>query len=231
VTTATSETILSLEAGYKAYLAERVWLNAAAFAYEIDDMQLTAIGGAGNFTTLLNADKGSGFGVEFDLDFAASENVIIGAGFGYNDTEIEDDTLSIAPCALCTITDPFDMNGNAIIDGNPFQHAPEWTANADLTWLIPLASGNELFLFTDWKAKGETNEFLYESIEFKFDTQFEGGLRLGYRDNANNWEIALFGRNITDEENPIGGIDFSNNTSYVNEPRIFGIEGTFNFGE
>lgn len=231
VTIATSETILSFEVGYKAYISDRTRFNAAVFAYEIDDMQLTAIGGAGNFTTLLNADTGTGIGVEFDVDFAATENVILGGGFGYNDTEIDDPTLSIAPCFACTITDPFDANGNAIIDGNPFQHAPEWTLNADLTWLIPLSSGNELFLFTDWKAKGTTNEFLYESIEFEFDTQYEGGLRLGYRDNINNWEIALFGRNITDEENPIGGIDFSNNTSYVNEPRIIGIEGTFNFGD
>ena len=231
VTTATSETILSFEVGYKAYISDRTRFNAAFFTYEIDDMQLTAIGGAGNFTTLLNADKGTGIGVEFDIDFAATENVILGGGFGYNDTEIEDSTLSIAPCAACMVTDPFDANGNAIIDGNPFQHAPEWTLNADLTWLIPLSSGNELFLFTDWKAKGTTNEFLYESIEFEFDTQYEGGLRLGYRDNINNWEVALFGRNITDEENPIGGIDFSNNTSYVNEPTIWGVEGTFNFGD
>jgi len=230
VTIATSETILSFEVGYKAYISDRTRFNAAFFTYEIDDMQLTAIGGAGNFTTLLNADTGTGIGVEFDVDFAATENVILGGGFGYNDTEIEDSTLSIAPCFACTITDPLDANGNAIIDGNPFQHAPEWTLNADLTWLIPLSSGNELFLFTDWKAKGTTNEFLYESIEFEFDTQYEGGLRLGYRSNINDWEIALFGRNITDEENPIGGIDFNNNTSYVNEPRIIGVEGTFNFG-
>ena len=230
VTTATSETIVSLEAGYKAFLADRLWLNVAIFTYEIDDMQLTAIGGAGNFTTLLNADTGKGTGVEFDLDFAATENVIIGGGFGYNDTEIDDSTLSIAPCAACTVLDPFDANGNAIINGNPFQHAPEWTANVDLTWLIPTAGGNEFFVFTDWKAKGDTNEFLYESIEFNFDTQFEGGLRVGYRNNINNWEVAVFGRNITDEENPIGGIDFSNNTSYVNEPLMYGVEGTFNFG-
>ncbi len=35
--------------------------------------------------------------------------------------------------------------------------------------------------------------------------------------------IAVFGRNITDEENVIGGIDFNNNTAFVNEPRVIGV--------
>ena len=30
-------------------------------------------------------------------------------------------------------------------------------------------------------------------------------------------------RNITDEENLVGGIDFNNNTGFVNEPRIIGL--------
>lgn len=230
VTTATSETILSYEVGYKADISDRVRLNAAVFFYDIDDMQLTAIGGGGNFTTLLNAAGASGTGVELDIEFLATDNLILSGGFGYNDTEIEDPTLSVTPgIGAATVLDPIDANGNAIIDGNPFQHAPEWTLNVELSYVQPLASGNEIFFFTDWRFKGETNDFLYESVEFIFDTQHEGGLRLGYRNTENDWEIALFGRNITDEENPIGGIDFSNTTSYVNEPQIWGVEATLNF--
>lgn len=229
VTTADSETIMSYEIGYKADINDRIRLNAAAFYYDIDDMQLTAIGGAGNFTTLLNADGGEGYGIEFDIDYAATDNLILSGGFGYNKTKIKDDILSVALCSQCTVTDPLNANGRALIDGNPFQHAPEWTLNVELSYTYPLSADNELFLFTDWKIKGETNEFLYESIEFKFDTQFEGGLRAGYRDNVKNYEIAFFARNITDEDNPIGGIDFNNNTSYVNEPRIWGVEASYHF--
>jgi iron complex outermembrane receptor protein len=116
-----------------------------------------------------------------------------------------------------------------VIDGNPFQHAPEWTLNLELDYTRPLASGNELFFFTDWKWKGETNDFLYESIEYTTDTQFEGGLRFGYRNLEKNYEIGLFGRNITDEENLIGGIDFANLTGYVNEPRVWGAEARYSF--
>ena len=232
VTTADSETIMSYEIGYKADLLDRrIRLNTAAFYYEIDDMQLTAIGGAGNFTTLLNAEEGIGYGIEFDIDFAVTEQLILSGGFGYNKTELNDDNLAVAPCGsgACTILDPQDADGHALIDGNPFQHSPEWTMNLELSYTQPLTDNTELFFFTDWKIKGETNEFLYESIEFDFDTQFEGGARAGYRNNTRNLEVALFARNITDEDNPIGGIDFNNNTSYVNEPRIWGVEATYSF--
>ena len=139
--------------------------------------------------------------------------------------------LRCHPCGsgLCTVRDPLNANGFALIDGNPFQHAPEWTMNIEVDYTYPLKSGNEFYFFTDWKWKGETNDFLYENVEWTTDTQFEGGLRLGYRDLNNNYEIGLFGRNITDEDNVIGGIDFANLLGYVNQPRIWGAEASFRF--
>jgi len=228
VTTADSETIMSYEIGYKA-LFEKVRLNVAGFYYEVDDMQLVAVGGDANTTTLLNADEGVGYGVEFDVDIALTENMILSGGFGYNKTELNDKELTLPVGPMATSRDPLDENGRAIIDGNPFQHAPKWTANLQLDYTHPLANGNELYLFTDWKLKGKTSDFLYESIEFTFGTQFEGGLRLGYRDTVRNFEIGLFARNITNEHNPIGGIDFANLLGYVNQPRIWGGEARYSF--
>ena len=228
VTTADSETILSYEVGYKT-MGTKMRFNAAAFYYVIDDMQLVAVGGTDNSTSLLNANEGIGYGVELEVDYAVSSNLILSAGFGYNKTEIKDDSLSIPGGPLVTLLDPLDDNGFARISGNPFQHAPEWTANIEIDYTLPLESGNELYLFSDWKFKGETNDFLYESIEYVTDTQFEGGLRFGYRNVDNNFSIGFFGRNITDEDNVIGGIDFANLVGYVNEPRIYGLEASYNF--
>ena len=228
VTTADSETILSYEVGYKT-MGAKMRFNAAAFYYVIDDMQLVAVGGADNSTSLLNANEGTGYGVELEIDYAVSSNLILSAGYGYNKTEIKDNSLSVPGGPLVTVLDPLDDNGFAVINGNPFQHAPEWTANIEIDYTLPLESGNELYLFSDWKFKGETNDFLYESIEYVTDTQFEGGLRFGYRNVDNNFSIGFFGRNITDEDNAIGGIDFANLVGYVNEPRIYGVEASYSF--
>lgn len=231
VSTADSETILSFEIGYKATLWDRLRLSGAIFYYDIDDLQLTALGGATNSAILLNANGGEGYGIEIELDYVVTENLILSGGFGYNKTSIEDENLTVAVCGSgqCTPTDPLDANGNAFIDGNPFQHAPDWTLNVELDYSYPLSNDTELFLYTDWKVKGPTNDFLYKTIEYDFDTQFEGGLSVGYRDNIRNYDIAFFARNITDEENPIGGIDFNNLTSYVNQPRVWGVEASYRF--
>ena len=228
LTQANSEDIMSYEIGIKGQ-TDKFRYALAAFYYEIDDMQLVAVGGNSNSTSLLNANEGIGYGVELEMDWLVTDNLILSGGFGYSETEINDNTLSVPGGPQVTVLDPLDANGNAIIDGNRFQHAPLWTANIELDYTYPMSGDAEIYLFTDWKLKGKTQDFLYESIEFTFDTQFEGGLRIGYRNNAKNYEIGFFARNITDEDNPIGGIDFANNLGYVNEPRTWGGEFLYRF--
>jgi|CXWL01.1.fsa_nt_gi iron complex outermembrane receptor protein len=224
--TASSESILSYEAGFKSDLLDRrARFNAAVFYYTIEDQQFSAIGGLGNFNQLVNADEGVGYGVELEGEFAVTDNFFVTSAFSYNHTEIKDSDLAIAPCGSgqCTVLDPAAGLGNVFIDGNPFPQAPEFTFDVTATYEHPLSSGATLFASTDWTMRGEFNIFLYESVEYVQDSQFEGGLRLGYRSPDDRYEVAVFGRNITDEENVIGGIDFNNNTAFVNEPRVFGI--------
>ena len=64
----------------------------------------------------------------------------------------------------------------------------------------------------------------YEAEEFRGESLLEGGLRTGYLWEYGKYEIAAFGRNITDEEVIVGGIDFNNLTGFLNEPRIWGVE-------
>jgi iron complex outermembrane receptor protein len=222
---ADSETITSIEAGFKSQLAgDRVRLNAAVFYYEIEDQQLSAIGGGGNFVQLVNADKGTGMGLDLDAEFLFTERFMMTLGFSYTDTEIDDSELVVPPCGsgMCTVLDPLDIEGRAIIDGNSFVQAPEYVATVTARYGIPVGGG-EMFFYTDWAFQGETQFFIYESEEFKSDGNFEGGARIGYSHDGGKWEVALFGRNITDEENVKGAIDFNNLTGFDNEPRILGI--------
>jgi iron complex outermembrane recepter protein len=222
---ADSETILSYEAGVKAdVLGGAGRINAAVFTYTIEDQQFSAIGGAGNLTQLVNADKGEGYGFEVDSSFDVTERLTLGLGFAWNHTEIKDAGLVVAPCGSgqCTVLDPL-LGGNALVNGNPFPQAPEFTFDINARYERPIGSGGAVFAETDWTVRGETNLFLYEAAEFRIESQFEGGLKIGYAGNNGAYEVAVFARNITDEENVIGGIDFNNLTGFVNEPRIVGI--------
>ncbi len=230
------ETINSLEAGYKADLfSDRMRVNFGVFHYEVDDMQLSIIGGATNTNQVVNADKGEATGFELDAEILLTENLLVTFGTSYNDTELKDPNLSTAPCGsgLCTPLDPVNPNNSAqvLIDGNPFPRAPKTTHNLTVRYSAPVGNDSELYLYTDWTWYGKINMPLYEAVEFQTDNQKEGGLRVGYRNDANGLEIAVFGRNITNEDNILGFIDFSNNTGFVNEPRVWGIEVGYEFGD
>ena len=233
-TIATSETILSYEAGVKSELFDnRMRLNATAFYYDANDLQFSAIGGLGNFNQLVNAD-GEAWGFEADMEWLVSENFLLTGGVSYNDTEITEPNLLVAPCGGgCTVTDPLVTVGTtqrALITGNPFPQAPKWTWNVTARVSKPVGgNGNEMYLFTDWAGQGKTNLFLYESAEFFSSGNVEGGARLGYLFNDGKVDVALFARNILDAENVKGGIDFNNLTGFVNEPRIWGVSASINF--
>jgi iron complex outermembrane recepter protein len=228
-----SERIMSYEVGFKTELASRrVRLNGAFFHYRVEDLQFTAVGGAGNLVQLINADEGRAWGFELDSQFRITENFLLTAGVSYNDTEINDSALAVGICAQCTVLDPIVVIGGAnraLVDGNPFPNAPDWIFDVTARWAMPVNNHGEVFVYTDWAYQGRTNFFLYESREFVTGGQFEGGLRIGYAAQDGSWEVALFGRNITDEDNLKGGIDFNNNTAFVNEPRTIGISARFNY--
>ncbi len=234
-TTADSETVNSIESGFKATLMDNMArLNGSVFYYQVNDQQLTAVGGSGNLTSLLNADKTVGYGFEIDGEALITDDLLVTAGISYNNTELQDDTISVDGCGLggtvCTITDPINADGKVIIDGNPLPQSPKWIANFTARWSKEVADG-EVFVYTDWAYRSEVNFFLYESKEFTGKPLLEGGIRVGYAWDGDDaeYEVAAYGRNITDEEQLTGAIDFNNLTGYVNEPRFWGIEFKANF--
>ena len=226
ISVADTETLFSVEAGVKSVLFnDRLRANASAYAYEIEDQQLTAVGGQANFNRLINADSTDGAGFELDLEAFVSEALTLTAGMSYNYTEIDDPTLAIQPCGGgCTVLDPpGQAPGTVSIDGNRLPQAPRWVANATARYAIPF-KGGELFAFTDWAYRTEVNFFLYNSVEFTGESLLEGGLRLGYNWDSGDQEFVLFGRNIADQVRIVGGIDFNNLTGFVNEPRTWGAQ-------
>jgi iron complex outermembrane recepter protein len=226
VTVADSETVLSWEGGIKAQLLEnRLRLGFALYHYTIDDPQLTAVGGNANIARLVNADKAVGKGAELDLEALLTDHLLVTVGASLNDTEIQDRSLSVFQCAApCSVLDPAgSVAGTVRIDGNPLPQAPRNVYNLTARYSVPM-NGGEFYIYTDWAYRSKVNFFLYESIEFTGKPLLEGGLRLGYAWHYGDYEVALFGRNITDREVIVGGLDFNNLNGFLNEPRTWGVE-------
>lgn len=229
ITVADSETVTSIEAGFKKEMWDgRARLNAAVFYYQMNDQQLTAGSGTANVNQLVNADKTVGFGFETDLTAKLAENTLLTFGVSYNNTEIQDENLTVAPCgAGCTVLDPPGaIAGSVSIDGNSLPRAPEWISNLILKHIIPL-DGGDIVLSTDWSYKSSYSFFLYESEEFTGDGYAEGGLRIAYE--TETWAAGFYGRNITDQDKLIAAIDFNNLEGIVNDPRVWGVDFQYNF--
>ncbi len=227
VTVADTETILSVEGGTKLrLLGQRLHLDLAAFHYFMQNQQLTAVGGEANFNRLVNAEGTIGRGVEAELILAPTTALEVTAGLSYNQTRIDDPDLAIQGCgAPCTVLDPpGSAEGTFSINGNGLPQAPGWIADVTLRYALDLPVGVRIIASTDWAYRSRVRFFLYDSVEYADDWLLEGGLRLACLLPHANIEVALIGRNILNDTSPTGGIDFNNLTSYVNEPRFWGLE-------
>ncbi len=221
---AKAETNDSIEAGIKADLFnKRARVAFNVFSYTVKDLQLTAVGGAANANILLNAQKASGQGFELDFQSYITDQLLTTVSVGYNDTKIKDPGLAVAVCAACTVTNPKTAGGLALVNGNPLPQAPKVTGSFTLKYSQAVANG-ELYAFTDWVYRDKVNFFLYQSTEFTGKALMEGGLRVGYTWGNGKYDVAGYGRNITNQIRVVGGIDFNNLTGFINDPRTFGVQ-------
>jgi len=225
LSTAKAEKTMSYEAGFKTLLLDhKLRFNFDVYLFNTKDLQLTAVGGANNFTSLLNAAKVKGRGFEAELEARPVDGLTLTTGVSYNKAKIDDPNLFVAGCAApCTVlnTPRPGPPGFFSIDGNQLPQAPKWTVNFTAGYEHPVGPGS-LYLYTDWYYRSKIQFFLYKSVEFSDDKLLEGGIRVGYK--WDRWDVAAFGRNITNDKSAVSGIDFNNLTAMVNEPRIWGIE-------
>ena len=238
VSVADSETITSYEAGIKTTAWDgRARVNLSGFYYDLNDAQLTAVGGDVNANRLINADNVRGYGFELDAQLAPVTGLTLTAGLSYNHTEIRDEGLTSAACggtrvdtfpdvSLCTVLDPIVTPAAPFaaaivnIDGNRLPQSPRWIANWTARYGVPVGDG-EIYAMTDWAYRSRINFFLYESVEFQDKQLLEGGVRAGWQ--SDSYELAAFVRNVTNDKSAVSGIDFNNLTAMVNEPRVWGV--------
>ncbi len=202
------------------------------FRYNVDGQQLIAVGGANNTATLLNADKTIGQGVELDLEAYLADNVLLTFGQLQRHRDQGQE-----PCGgdlrrwLHHQRPDHGHQRRHLCAGErqPAPQAPKWIHNATLRVGFPLSDGSELYAYTDWAYRSAVNFFIYESPEFRGRSSLEGGLRLGYNWDYGQYDVAVFGRNLTNQTRVVGAIDFNNLTGFLNEPRTWGVEFTAKF--
>jgi iron complex outermembrane recepter protein len=222
VTFVEPEFVDNYEVGYKSrFFDSRVQFNAALFLADYEDQQVQEIVGA---TSFLRNASGEILGLEMELETYLTDTLFVELNFGYLDSEYDSGEV---------------VNG-IDIGGNQFPFSPEVTASLLANWeIMPIGEGKlelsgvvryqDLVWFdpfndlkTRFNGPGESGQFQ--------DDYTVVDARLTYV--AQDYHIALWGRNLTDEFYYVSGFDTSGflaDDLTRGEPRTYGVEVRFNF--
>jgi iron complex outermembrane receptor protein len=229
------------ELGMKADLVDSTLrLNGALYFYDYEDLQVNRNAGlrpgVGVVVPVENAGGAEVLGLEMDLTWVATDNLTFTAGFNVMDTEYTDydATPSVYNTAVfpgpVVLPVPYDAKGDDMI------RAPEFSAYVSINYEFKLPSGAYMPLNITYSHKGDYNFDLIPGDasnridEYESDAYQLLNARLGYTSADEQWSVALWGKNLTDEEYFDEVVAFATAVrATVGAPRTYGIDFTYNF--
>lgn len=186
------EFLWSYEAGIKAELLDRrLRVNGSLFHYDYSDLQVSTF--IDGFTLVTNAAEAKVNGVEVETTLLATDGLTLNANVGYLDAEYKD------------FISPFGLDGmgetNALdVSGNRLRNAPEWKLSGGFNYERPI--GDTLRIIAAGQVSHTSRVYF---SQFNENVASNGGLtlvdaRLGVGADDGRWEVAVFAKNLTDEE-------------------------------
>jgi iron complex outermembrane recepter protein len=203
------ETVVSYEGGFKTDLfGGSMRINASAFLYEYDNLQLTSIAlTSGGSVRLENAGRAQVEGVDFEVILAPLDGLQLALLGSVLRSEYE-------VCNCSGFQEDTGVGFAGDFAGNELVNAPRFTGTADLSYRLD-APGGEL----------ELAGTVYHNDGYWFDAQNSFrqnsyqlyGARLSYAHARSGLRLSVYGNNLTDELYFING--------NVNDFGIFGTYG------
>ncbi len=215
-----SETLVNWELGWKGrYFEDRLAVRLAAFYMDRSDMQLKAWYNQGPLFVgyIDNAASGSNWGAELETQYWLNAHVALFANLGWLETEIEDFEVLV---------------DEQLVDksGRDQAHAPAYQFNIGTDFVF--GSG----FYGRLEVEGRDQYYFSDSHDEQSDSYQLLHARFGYR--LGQFDIALWGRNLTDEDYQVRGFYFGNDPRkfyepeayyQYGEPRVFGVEARYKF--
>ncbi|WP_421793740.1 TonB-dependent receptor [Hydrocarboniphaga effusa] len=195
------EKIWAYEVGFKSRLFDRrVELTGAAFYYDYTDLQVNKIIGLQTLTT--NAAAAKNMGVELATTARLTRELTFDANITYLKTEFKD-FCSVSPL---TPNDPADAacvnedGGGRDLSGNQLPGAPEWAGGAGLEYAFAVSAGGFVKARVDsvFTSRVHFSEFNDNALSQASFGKVNASVR--YESEDEKWSIAVWGKNITDEQ-------------------------------
>lgn len=220
-----TEHMINYEVGVKgSWLNSRLQAQLAVFYQDRSDVQAKqSFFDPNNFSFddfLANAAGGTTSGLEVELNYSASESLRFFAAAGVLNAEFDDFV------SQSHVDAKDDNNGQALapvnLDGREVAHAPKYqffvgselSLTANLILRVELEGKDEFYFSNSHNEKSSGYELV--------------NARLTYF--ASNWDVSLWGRNLTDKDYESRGFYFSN--AFGNNPANgYAPEAYYQFGE
>ncbi len=232
-----SEYLWNYELGAKGnWLDERLQFQLAVFYQDREDVQAKqSLFNPADFSFddfLTNAASGATLGLEAEFSYSPAEQLRVFGSVGLLDAEFEDFVSSAHVDARDDYTGasfaPVDLDGRDLAHAPNFQYLLGAELNLTSSWFLRLElEAKDAFYFSNSHDERSSAHELVNA-------------RVGYR--AADWEVALWGRNLTDEDYYSRGFYFSNQFGnnpangyapepyyQLGEPQIVGVSGKYSF--
>ncbi|MEH6585528.1 MAG: TonB-dependent receptor [Halioglobus sp.] len=211
------EIATSYELGWKTTLYnQRLTFNGTLFLVDYEDFQAESFDGAQVRVT--NAGDLRSYGSELELVFVPMANMIIGSAVGYVKAEYE--SFDNGQCTIDQVFTKYYIEDGAQfgspgtqsvckqdLAGEPLDNAPEWTVSSYVQYDFDV--GEDLLGIVRLEHNFIDKFYLDQDLDENL-TNDEVNLvnfRLSLSNQARDWDVSVWGRNILDEEYYSYGID------------------------
>jgi len=234
----------TIEAGLKTTLLNgNLELNVAAFQTDYEDLQVSIFDGTLGFN-VTNAGAATSKGIEIDGRWALNENLSFSGALAWLDFEFTDfeDGQCIQSVRIARANEALATGGDIDITCDYAGLSNQYVADlsgyfaADYETLVSdsllFRATADILFTTDYNPSQNLDPNIEQDGYAKFN------LRLALSDADNQWEVAVIGKNLTDENIVTYANDTPLSTSltqsvgyygFVESPRTLSFQGTYRF--
>jgi iron complex outermembrane receptor protein len=204
------ESVISYELGTKLTLMDGTAdINIAVFNMVFDDLQTSVYDGSTGFF-VLNGGQATSRGIELDGRWAFADNWMLTSSLGYLDFKWDKFTGAKCFKSAAKTSNNIEAGGSSCdLSGETNAYAPKISGSIGLEYNVELNNSLELKIAVDSLHKSDyfTNPDLNPFTMQEDFTKFNA--RISLLDINGTWQVALLGKNLTDEITKSNSVDMA----------------------
>ncbi len=218
------EEVWSYEVGTKGqYFDGRLQVNASAFYYNYDDMQVGKV--VSLSAVIENAGESTIYGAEVEATALVTDNLQFDLGLSLLNTEYDD--FETEDPGLPTATGPINL------EGNDLPRAPDYSGYVSGLYTLPLPNQASLEFWANLQFTDEQYFTAFNRSNVGQDSYELLNAKLSYLTDDGKWRFTLYGDNLTDKDYftnalesgvPQAGVDQVVPQYFLGAPRTWGVQ-------